>query len=93
MRLFTFFIYLGQPEEGGHTRFPQLELSIPPTRGTALLWPNVRDDDPHRSDHRTTHEAMPPLAGLKFAANLWLHQYDFRSPNRWGCDMDKAVDR
>ena len=36
-------------------------------------------------------KAQPPLAGVKFAANLWLHQYDFRYPNTHGCDMDKPV--
>ena len=51
------------------------------------------DDDLRKSDHRTTHEALPPLAGLKFSANLWLHQYDFRLPNKHGCDVGKKIDR
>ncbi len=91
VRLFTFFIYLLSPEAGGETRFPALNLTIPPTRGTALLWANVQDDDPSQSDGRTTHEAVPPERGEKYAANLWLHQYDFRTPSRYGCDMDRRV--
>ena len=85
-------MYLVEPASGGHTRFPTLNISIPPRRGTALLWANVRDADPSRADPRTDHEAMPPTDGsVKVATNLWLHQYDFRYPNRRGCDMDRSV--
>ena len=45
------------------------------------------DNDLRRSDIRTEHEALPPIAGLKYSANLWLHQYDFRGPNTHGCDL------
>ena len=55
------------------------------------MWPNVYDHDVRRSDMRTEHEAMPPLKGRKFSANLWLHQYDFRGPNVHGCDMGTRV--
>ncbi|EOD40841.1 hypothetical protein EMIHUDRAFT_222192 [Emiliania huxleyi CCMP1516] len=83
VRLFTFFIYLRAPEGGGGTRFPKLNITIEP----ALLWPNVKNGDLGASDMRTDHEALPPLAGLKYAANLWLHQFDFRGPNTHGCDL------
>ena len=43
------------------------------------------------ADMRTEHEAKPPLQGLKYACNLWIHMYDFRTPNRKGCDMDERV--
>ena len=42
---------------------------------------------------RTEHEALPPLEGLKYSANLWLHQYDFRGPNTHGCELGKRVKR
>ena len=64
---------------------------MPPRKGSALLWPNVMDDDLRKSDLRTDHEALPPTGGLKFSANLWLHNYDFRTPNRRGCDMGSLV--
>lgn len=44
-----------------------------------------------QADGRTEHEAMPPLAGIKTASNLWLHQYDFRTPNTHGCDLEKRI--
>jgi hypothetical protein len=53
----------------------------------------VLDHDLTREEPGTMHEALPPLAGLKYSANLWLHQYDFRSPNMHGCDMRKTIDR
>ena len=93
VRLFTFFIYLKTPDGGGGTHFPRLNITIQPKRGSALLWPNVLDDDLSREDERTMHEALPPLAGLKYSSNLWLHQYDFRTPNMHGCDMRAGVDR
>jgi hypothetical protein len=91
VRLFTFFIYLRSPESGGETWFPQLNLTVQPKAGSALMWPNVLDDDLTVADMRTNHEAMPPLAGMKFSANLWLHQYDFRGPNVHGCEMDRKA--
>lgn len=91
VRLFTFFIYLRAPEGGGGTRFPKLNITIEPVAGSALLWPNVKNGDLGASDMRTDHEALPPLAGLKYAANLWLHQFDFRGPNTHGCDLRVTI--
>lgn len=94
VRLFTFFIYL-QDEGlvGGATHFPNLNITIKPKAGSALLWPNVRDGDLRMADMRTEHEAQPPIEGIKYSANLWLHQYDFRGPNTHGCDLGKHVKR
>jgi prolyl 4-hydroxylase len=33
----------------------------------------------------THHEALAPVSGTKFGANLWLHQYDFKGPSSKGC--------
>ena len=93
VRLYTFFIYIGEPDEGGHTAFPRLGLRVLPKKGSALLWANVLNHDPRQEDLRTEHEAEPPTRGQKLGANLWLHQYDFRGPNNFGCDMDKRVAR
>ena len=91
VRLFTFFIYLQSPEAGGETFFPIPNVTIQPKKGSALLWPNVRDNDVRLADMRTEHEAVAPTAGRKFSANLWLHMYDFRGPNMKGCDMGRRV--
>jgi len=93
VRLFTFFIYLHTPDGGGHTYFPNVNVTIEPRKGSALLWPNVKNSDVRVADMRTEHEAKPPTHGLKFSANLWLHQYDFRGPNTRGCDLGKRVSK
>lgn len=93
-RLLTFFLYLADlPEHaGGGTHFTVLNKTVQPRKGRALIWPSVKDDAPsERTDHRTQHEAKPVLQGVKYAANLWLHQYDFQRPLAAGCrDSDRS---
>ena len=43
-------------------------------------------------DERTYHEALPVTRGVKFAANFWLHQHDYRGPHERGCTPDFAVE-
>ena len=90
-RLYTFFLYLNNVPEGGGggTRFSQLNLTVEAKRGRALFWPSVLDNDPSavrtQSDHRTTHEALTVTKGQKYAANMWLHQFDFQGALAAGC--------
>ncbi len=84
-RIYTFFIYLNDVDGGGETSFPVLNISVTPRRGRALLWPSVLDDAPLERDDRTDHEALAVTAGHKYAANYWLHMYDFQGPNAKGC--------
>jgi prolyl 4-hydroxylase len=56
-----------------------------PKKGTALIWPSVKNEDPDLKDDRTTHQALKVEAGIKYGANAWLHQRDFKEPNRNGC--------
>lgn len=97
-RLFTFFTYLNTvpPGGGGGTRFTQLNLTVEAKRGRALFWPSVLDDDPSgirlTSDQRTTHEAMTVTKGQKFAANMWLHQFDFQTTLAAGCKNEDLAD-
>ena len=92
-RILTFFLYLSDVEEGGGTRFPKIPrpdgepggLVVTPRRGHAVVWPSVLSGQPGRVDSRTTHEAMPVVKGLKFAANHWIHDFNFKVANKWGC--------
>ncbi|KAL3781708.1 hypothetical protein HJC23_009926 [Cyclotella cryptica] len=84
-RILTFFLYLNDVLEGGHTHFTRLDISVKPKKGRALVWPSVLNEDPSTPDLRMYHEARPVTKGIKFAANHWIHQYDSKNENLWGC--------
>lgn len=85
-RILTFFLYLSDVEQGGGTNFPQLDLTVMPKKGRALLWPSVLNSDPMAIDSRSQHQAMDVEKGTKFAANGWIHMYDYVTSNRNGCN-------
>ena len=58
---------------------------VKPKKGKALLWPSTLSENPEQQDIRTMHEARPVVKGIKFAANSWIHLYNFMEPNLWGC--------
>jgi prolyl 4-hydroxylase len=84
-RILTFFLYLSDVEEGGETAFPYLGLAVKPKKGKALLWPSTLNHNPEKQEPATFHEAKPVLKGLKYAANSWIHLYNYEVPNLWGC--------
>ena len=84
VRVYTFFVYLSDVEEGGGTRFTDLGITVTPKLGRGILWPSVLDADLRTSDMRTNHEALPVVKGVKLAANLWQHLFDFKTPSRSG---------
>ena len=84
-RILTVFLYLNDVEEGGETSFTDLGISVQPKKGRALIWPSVMNDDPDSSDYRMYHEAKAVVKGTKYAANHWVHQYDYKNANLWGC--------
>lgn len=85
LRILTIFFYLSTVEEGGGTHFSKLDLTVQPVKGRVLIWPSVLNEDPDAQDIRTTHQALPVEKGIKFAANAWVHQRDFKTPNNNGC--------
>ncbi len=60
-------------------------LKVKPKKGRALLWPSVLDNNPEEQDPRTHHSAAAVIKGKKYAANAWIHLYDFAKSNLWGC--------
>jgi len=84
-RILTFFLYFSDVEEGGETNFPRLGISVRPKQGRAILWPSVMDYNNLKQDPRTYHQALPVIKGTKFAANSWIHLYNYAKPNLWGC--------
>ena len=56
-----------------------MDLSVPAVKGRAVLWPSVTNLDPSRDEPKTFHEAMPVEVGVKYASNVWIHNYDYRA--------------
>ena len=90
-RVLTFFMYLNDPDEGGETAFPSVGpppgLKVSPKLGHAVLWPSTLDERPMDADGRTDHEAMDVIKGVKYGANMWVHQFDFKTPSERGCEL------
>jgi len=74
-RVYTFFLYLNDVEEGGFTSFPRLNISVQPKKGRAVLWPSTLNERPLEIDERTQHVAEPVVKGTKFSVNMWLHMF------------------
>lgn len=85
VRILTAFLYLNDVEEGGGTHFNNLGLTCMPKKGRVLLWASVKDQSPHEKDRRTHHEALPVIKGVKYGANAWFHQRDFKAPFAQNC--------
>jgi prolyl 4-hydroxylase len=85
VRILTVFLYLNDVEEGGGTNFPHLNITVQPKRGRVLIWPSVFNTDPNQKDVRTEHQALPVIKGIKYGANAWLHQREFKSVFARGC--------
>jgi len=85
VRILTVFLYLNDVEAGGGTRFTDLDIIVAPKTGRVLIWPSTLDSDPNNKDRKTHHEAMPVIKGIKYGANAWLHQRNFKDPHSKGC--------
>jgi prolyl 4-hydroxylase len=72
-RVATLIMYLGEPEQGGGTVFPDLNLEVAPKRGNAVFFSYER---PHPNT-RTLHGGSPVLLGDKWIATKWLREREF----------------
>jgi prolyl 4-hydroxylase len=72
-RVATLIMYLGEPEKGGGTVFPDVHLEVAPKRGNAVFFSYER---PHAST-KTLHGGAPVLAGEKWIATKWLREGPF----------------
>lgn len=72
-RVATFIMYLSEPQEGGFTIFPDINLKVAPVRGSAVFfsYPN-----PDPSSH-TLHGGSPVISGEKWIATKWLREGRF----------------
>jgi len=72
-RVGTLIMYLGEPDKGGGTVFPDVHLEVAPKRGHAVFFSYER---PHAST-KTLHGGAPVLAGEKWIATKWLRERKF----------------
>ena len=72
-RVGTLVMYLGEPEKGGGTVFPDVHLEVAPKRGNAVFFSYER---PHPST-KTLHGGSPVRAGHKWIATKWLREREF----------------
>ena len=85
VRILTLFIYLNDVEEGGGTKFNYLDITVQPKKGSAVLWPSVLDESPEDKDGRTDHEALPVVKGVKYGANAWIHNRNYKEAYAHNC--------
>lgn len=71
-RVATIVMYLHEPDEGGGTYFPELELSVRPRRGSAVYFEYFNQRG--QLDARCLHAGMPVVRGHKWIATKWLRQ-------------------
>lgn len=69
-RYITFLIYLNDNFEGGHTNFPNINKSIIPQKGKAVLFYNVNKDGSIISE--SLHQGSHIINGTKWIANKWI---------------------
>jgi len=68
-RSHTLLVYLNDDFAGGETWFPEIDLVVPPKRGSALLFGNF--DAAGRAVPWSRHAGLPPREGRKYACNIW----------------------
>uniref|UniRef100_A0A667WF20 procollagen-proline 4-dioxygenase n=1 Tax=Myripristis murdjan TaxID=586833 RepID=A0A667WF20_9TELE len=72
-RVATFMIYLSSVEAGGSTAFIYANFSVPVVQNAAIFWWNLHRNG--QGDGDTLHAGCPVLAGDKWVANKWIHEY------------------
>jgi prolyl 4-hydroxylase len=69
-RLYTFFVYLNDVDEGGETFFPLIDKKILPKQKSAAFWENHNGDGCNHLD--SIHCGKAPTKGKKYGLNIWI---------------------
>lgn len=78
-RTWTAMAFLNQPEEGGQTDFPKINVKITPRPGNLLVWNNM---DAHGEPNPfTLHHGMPVVAGVKYVITKWYRERPWGLPS------------
>tara|TARA_Y100000992_G_C21191039_1_gene455618 strand:- start:7 stop:654 length:648 start_codon:yes stop_codon:yes gene_type:complete len=72
-RLYTIFVYLKVPDEGGETNFPKIGKKFKLNKGDALLWKNCeKTSNGYKYILESKHEGLPVTKGTKIGMNVWI---------------------
>ena len=74
-RTYTIMIYLNDVEEGGETRFSEVNTQFSPQQGMAVIWSSLNPNG--TTNENSMHHALPVLKGYKAVITKW-----FRSNSR-----------
>lgn len=77
-RVLTALMYLNEPDGGGGTSFPKLELTVEARPGRLVIFHNIVDADTNLHPH-SLHGGMPVTDGEKWACNLWFRARPYRT--------------
>lgn len=82
-RTHTLMIYLNDDFEGGGTDFPELNYTVKPKRGMALMWTHLKKDGTGDAD--AMHEGMTVTKGTKYIITSWWRE------NVWQGGLDTQL--
>jgi len=68
-RTWTFMVYLNNVEGGGSTKFIELNETIHPKKGTAVIWCNLQENG--EPDKNTLHQGSNVEKGEKWIITKW----------------------
>ncbi|HAR90781.1 MAG TPA: hypothetical protein DCR45_07375 [Gammaproteobacteria bacterium] len=77
-RMVTCLLYLDEPEEGGGTSFPNLDMEVRARKGRMLLFHNCHPNSVIRHPD-SLHVGMPVLSGEKWACNFWFREREYQT--------------
>jgi prolyl 4-hydroxylase len=72
-RTWTFMVYLNDGMEGGATRFANIDYTVQPKVGRAVLWSNLNADG--TPNEYTRHAGEPVTQGHKVIITKWFRRY------------------
>ncbi|MFZ4540450.1 MAG: prolyl hydroxylase family protein [Rickettsiales bacterium] len=71
-RTWTFMVYLNEPLKGGATWFTELDITLTPKLGQAVVWNNLLPNG--KTNPRTIHCGMPVEEGSKVIITKWFRE-------------------
>ena len=78
-RTWTAMIFLNEPEAGGQTAFPEINVKITPRAGNLFTWNNM--DVAGEPNRFTLHQGMPVVAGVKYIITKWYRERPWGAPD------------